>query len=218
MQSKRNEASIDQYIFSTVKKENPETVEKLVKLVKIELHLPEQEILKRILYLQGQGKLTFEEPIIPFPRGFKNYIFSHQAYWYWITIVLVFSATLSTFIIPENIYPAVYARYFLGTIFIWILPGYSFVKALFPSKVPVPTSSTELDLIERVALSIGMSIVLVILNGFILNYTPFGIRTPYVTLNLLVLTTIFATVAIIREHEAKLKEKQQHIQNTSNGK
>jgi hypothetical protein len=202
LQSKRNEASIDQYIFSTVKKENPETVEKLVKLVKIELHLPEQEILKRILYLQGQGKLTFEEPIIPFPDRFKNYIFSHQAYWYWITILLASSSTLSTFIIPENAYPAVYARYLLGTIFIWILSGYSFDKALFPSKVPVPTKSTELDLIERVALSIGMSIVLVILNGFILNYTPFGIRIHSATLSLLVLTVFFATVGAIREFQA----------------
>lgn len=211
MQSKRNEASIDQYIFSTVKKENPETVEKLVKLVKIELHLPEQEILKRILYLQGQGKLTFEEPIIPFPRGFKNYIFSHQAYWYWITIVLVFSATLSTFIIPENVYPAVYARYFLGTIFIWMLPGYSFVKTLFPIKVPVPTKSTELDLIERVALSIGMSIVLVIINGFVLNYTSFGIRTTSVTLSLFALTIAFAVVGVIREFQALKGQNQEHV-------
>jgi hypothetical protein len=197
---------MDRYILSVIKKENFENVEKLVEFLKNRLHLPEQEILERILYLQTQGKLTFKEPIVRFPESFINYIFSYQVYWYWITILLASSSTLSTFIIPENAYPAVYARYLLGTIFIWILPGYTFVKALFPSKVPVPTSSTELDLIERVALSIGMSIVIVILNGFILNYTPFGIRTPYVTLNLLVLTTIFATVAIIREHEAKLKE------------
>ena len=202
MQSKRDEASIDQYIFSTVKKENPETVEELVKLVKIELHMPEQEILKRILYLQGQGKLTFEEPIIPFPNRFENYIFSHQAYWYWITIVLIISATLSTFIIPENVYSAVYARYFFGTIFIWIVPGYSFVKALFPIKVPVPTKCTELDAVERVALSIGMSMVIVIINGFVLNYTSFGIQTTSVTLSLFALTMIFAVVGVIREFRA----------------
>ena len=193
---------MDRYILSVIKKENPENVEKLVEFLKNRLHLPEQEILERILYLQTQGKLTFKEPIVRFPQSFINYIFSHQVYWYWITILLASSSTLSTFIIPENAYPAVYARYLLGTIFIWILSGYSFVKALFPSKVPVPTKSTELDLIERVALSIGMSIVLVILNGFILNYTPFGIRIHSATLSLLVLTVFFATVGAIREFQA----------------
>jgi hypothetical protein len=208
LQNKQNETSIDQYIFSVVEKENPENVEKLIKSVKIRVNVSEQEILKRILYLQDQGKLTFEQPIVFFPHMFKNYIFSHQAYWYWITIVLSLSAALSTFTMPENVYPAVYARYVLGTIFVWLLPGYSFVKALFPSKVPVPTKSTELDLIERVALSIGMSIVLVIINGFVLNYTSFGIRTTSVTLSLLTLTIAFAVVGVIREFQA-LKEQNQ---------
>jgi len=211
LQNKQNETSIDQYIFSIVKKENPENVEKLIKLVKIRVNVSEQEILKRILYLQDQGKLTFEQPIVSFPHTFKNYIFSHQAYWYWITIVLSLSAALSTFTIPENVYPAVYARYVLGTIFVWLLLGYSFVKALFPSKVPVPTKSTELDLIERVALSIGMSIVLVIINGFVLNYTSFGIRTTSVTLSLLMLTIAFAVAGVIREFQALKRQNQKPV-------
>jgi len=211
LQNKQNETSIDQYIFSIVEKENPENVEKLIKSVKIRVNVSEQEILKRILYLQDQGKLTFEQPIVSFPHTFKNYIFSHQAYWYWITIVLSFSAALSTFTIPESVYPEVYARYVLGTIFVWLLPGYSFVKALFPSKVPVPTKSTELDLIERVALGIGMSIVLVILNGFVLNYTSFGIRTTSATLSLLALTIAFAVVGIFREFQAVKGQNQERV-------
>jgi hypothetical protein len=211
LQDRQNETSIDQYIFSIVEKENPENVEKLIKLVKIRVNVSEQEILKRVLYLQDQGKLTFEQPIVSFPHMFKNYIFSHQAYWYWITIVLSFSAALSTFTIPENAYPEVYTRYVLGTIFVWLLPGYSFVKALFPIKVPVPTKSTELDLIERVALSIGMSIVLVIINGFVLNYTSFGIRTTSVTLSLLALTIAFAVVGVIREFQALKGQNQERV-------
>lgn len=211
MQNKQNETSIDQYIFSVVENENPENVEKLIKSVKIRVNASEEEILKRILYLQDQGKLTFEQPIVSFPHMFKSYVFSHQTYWYWITIVLSFSAALSTFTIPENVYPAVYARYVLGTIFVWLLPGYSFVRALFPTKVPVPTKRTELDLIERVALSIGMSIVLVIINGFVLNYTSFGIRTTSVTLSLLTLTMAFAVVGVIREFQALGRQNQERV-------
>ena len=99
------------------------------------------------------------------------------------------------FTVPEDAYPIVYARYLLGSIFVLALPGYSFIKALFPTK--------ELDNIERVALSIGMSLALVPITGLLLNYTPWGIRVTPVTLSLLALTVAFATAAVIREHQAK---------------
>ncbi len=51
----------------------------------------------------------------------------------------------------------------------------------------------------------GMSIALVPITGLILNYTPWGIRTTPVTLSLLALTTVFATAAIIREHQTMTK-------------
>lgn len=57
-----------------------------------------------------------------------------------------------------------------------VLAGFSFIKALFPTKTPINTRSEELDKIERVALSIGMSLALVPIVDFILNYTPWGAR------------------------------------------
>jgi uncharacterized membrane protein len=94
----------------------------------------------------------------------------------------------------------------LGSIFVLWLPGYTFIKALFPTKVPIKTSSESLDTIERVALSSGMSLALVPIVGLLLNYTPWGIRLTPIVLSLLSLTTIFATVAIIREHETTILE------------
>lgn len=49
------------------------------------------------------------------------------------------------------------------------LPGYALVSALFPKE-------GEIDLLERLALSVGLSIAIVPLIGLGLNYTPFGIR------------------------------------------
>jgi len=49
------------------------------------------------------------------------------------------------------------------------LPGYALVAALFPKE-------GEIDLLERLALSVGLSIAIVPLIGLGLNYTPFGIR------------------------------------------
>jgi len=82
-------------------------------------------------------------------------------------------------------------QYIIGSIFVLWLPGYTFIKALFPAK--------ELDNIERIALSIGMSLALVTITGLLLSYTPWGIRVTPVTLSLLALTITFATAAVVRE-------------------
>jgi len=128
----------------------------------------------------------------------EGYLLTKQAAWYWTIIILALATTALVFTIPENAIPMVCARYLLGSILVLWLPGYTFIKALFPAK--------ELDNIERAALSIGMSLALVPITGLLLNYTPWGIRVTPVTLSLLALTVTFATAAIIREHQAKTKE------------
>jgi len=193
--------NIDQFINETIKNKHPETVEQLIKLVQLNYPMPEQKIMEQILHLQNQGKLTLKEyPALPL-LTLRGYFLSAKAAWYWIILALAATTTTLVSIIPENVYPLVYARYVLGSIFVLWLPGYTLIKALFPTK--------ELDKIERITLSIGMSLALVPLTGLLLNYTPWGIRTTPITLSLLALTITFATAAIIREHPAKLRE---HIQ------
>lgn len=102
----------------------------------------------------------------------------------------------------------VYIRYVLGGVFVLWLPGYTFIKALYPTQVPIKTSSENLDTIERVVLSAGMSIALVPMVGLLLNYTPWGIRLTPVTLSLLGLTLTFALAAIIREYQTRVQTQQ----------
>jgi len=71
------------------------------------------------------------------------------------------------------------------------LPGYSLIAALFPRK-------DDLDGIERIALSFGLSIAVVPLLGLTLNYTPFGIRLSPVLIVLSVFTIVLAVVAYVR--------------------
>jgi uncharacterized membrane protein len=84
-----------------------------------------------------------------------------------------------------------------GSVFVLFLPGFSLIKALFSTK--------ELDNVERLALSIGLSLALVPMAGLLLNYTPFGIRTAPVTVCLLVLTLVFASAAVIRDYGVRRK-------------
>ena len=62
-------------------------------------------------------------------------------------------------------------------------PGYSLTEALYPR-------GEDISPLERLALSIGLSLALVPLVGLVLNYTPWGIRlTPIISsLTLLILT------------------------------
>jgi len=64
------------------------------------------------------------------------------------------------------------------------------------------TSGQNLDIIERVVLSLAMSLALVPIVGLLLNYTPWGIRLTPITLSLAALTFAFSTAAIIREYPA----------------
>jgi len=202
------EDTLAKTIIQLIEDKKPRNIQQLVDLAKEKTSIPKQEIIEHVLRLQSQGKITLKElPTRP-PQKLDTYLKTKEAHWYWITIILVISTTLTVFTIPENAYPLVYIRYVFGTIFVLWLPGYSFIKALFPVEVPIKTSSESLDLIERAALSLGMSLALVPITGLLLNYTPWGIRTTPVTLSLLALTTIFATAAIIREHQAKLKGNQ----------
>ncbi|NLX50180.1 MAG: DUF1616 domain-containing protein [Methanospirillum sp.] len=60
-------------------------------------------------------------------------------------------------------------RVALGLPLVLFVPGYLLIAALFPR-------NDDLDWIERVALSFGLSIAVVPLIGLVLNYTPWGIR------------------------------------------
>ena len=82
-------------------------------------------------------------------------------------------------------------RVLLGLLLVLFLPGYSLVAALFPRK-------DDLDGIERIALSFGLSIAVVPLLGLALNYTPLGSRLVPVLLGLSLFTVLLAVVAGVR--------------------
>jgi hypothetical protein len=201
--NKNEDSVLTRTIIQLIKEKKPSSVQQLVNLVEEKTSASEQKIIECISHLQSEGKITLEEKITPPPHNFGTYL-KTNAYWYWITIILSIAAALTVFMISEDAYPIVYVRYVLGFVFVLWFPGYAFIKALFPTQVPIPLGTEGLDNIERAALSAGMSLALVPLTGLFLNYTPWGIRTTPVTLSLLALTLIFATVAIIREYKARL--------------
>ena len=94
------------------------------------------------------------------------------------------------------LFPTNVLRIILGIPFLLFFPGYTMMAALFAKK-------EGMSGFERLALSFGLSIIVVPLIGLILNYTPWGISLIPVVLSLFALTLIFATVALSRERHSK---------------
>ena len=90
-------------------------------------------------------------------------------------------------------------RIILGLPFLLFFPGYVLIAALFIKK-------DDLDGIERVALSFGLSIAVVPLIGLALNYTPFGIRLTPVLISLIAFIVIMSGVALFRRKKLSQEE------------
>ena len=206
--SQATKDQIKDLVIQIVNHEKPETAKQLIALMQERHSIPLEQTTNMLVELENEGRLHFTRQERSTPASVKEYIFSKQATWYWITILLAIVTTIAVFTITGNGIPLVYLRYSLGIIFVLFLPGFTLVKALFPEKVPLKTSSENMDTIERVALSFGMTLALVPMVGLILNYTSWGIRLTPITLSLLGLTVVFATAAILREHQTKLSPAQ----------
>jgi len=71
------------------------------------------------------------------------------------------------------------------------IPGYCLIAALFPT-------GRDIDGIERFALSMGLSIIVVSLIGLALNFTPWGIQLTPVVISLVIFTVILVQIAQYR--------------------
>lgn len=82
-------------------------------------------------------------------------------------------------------------------------PGYSLLAALLPG-------CSEIKLLERIALSLGVSIAVVSVIGLILHYTPFGLGLNSVHIT----TTVFILIAaIIGWYRAgRIKQEKEHAE------
>ena len=91
-------------------------------------------------------------------------------------------------------------RIVLGIPFVLFFPGYTLTAALFNRK-------NALDAIERVALSFGLSIVVVSLSGLILNYTPWGITLYSVLISVVIFIFVASLIAWYRRRSLAESER-----------
>jgi len=163
----------------------PKLVEKLVK----DERLKYREAARTVYVLWKHGALELSEPKPP--SNLIGYALSLRSLWFWALTALV---TLTTFIVFYVVAPLlIYMRYVLGLIFVLYLPGSMLIEALYPRR-------EDLESLERLALSIGLSLAVVPLVGLFLNYTPWGIRLTPIVISLAAFTETMAVIALARKY------------------
>lgn len=145
-----------------------------------------RDVYRRVL----EGEIQLEDPRPP--SSFREMVFRlDYTLWYWVVVVLTLS-TVAIVAFSDLLWPLKYLRYVLGSIYVLFLPGYSTIEALYPEEY-------SLKPLERLALSIGLSLAVVPLIGLLLNYT-LGIRLWPVMVTLALYIMVMATVAVYRKY------------------
>lgn len=101
-------------------------------------------------------------------------------------IALLMAAT--SLLLPDLASPL---RVGMGMLLLLLLPGYCFMVALFPHR-------DDIGSFERLAISFGLSIVVVPVVGLVLTNTPWGIRFESVALALTACVIVAALIAFLR--------------------
>lgn len=126
------------------------------------------------------------------PRNILEYLtrIDHSLWFYSSTALMLITIFLVE--ITEKVTLALPLRYAFGSLFVLFLPGYALVEALYPDE-------RSLAPLEKLALSIGLSLAVVPLIGLLLNYTPWGIRLKPVIISLAIFTLVMLLVASYRK-------------------
>ncbi|MDI9619966.1 MAG: DUF1616 domain-containing protein [Candidatus Nezhaarchaeota archaeon] len=143
------------------------------------------EVARALRRLVRRGLVELVDPNPP--GSFQRFFFSRYNLGFALTALVVALLILSVFL--SDLSPFVAGlRVVLGSAFTLFIPGCALVEALYPGE-------GELTPLERLALSVGLSLALVPLVGLALNYTPWGIRLSPVlaALSVLSLGLMFAS-------------------------
>lgn len=165
-------------------------LEELVTLASRKLEIRSYEAAKMIYKLKELGFIRLIDPQPP--SSLIRYFLSSYVVWFWLLVATVMSTFLLIYLAPSKP-PAIYLRYIFGSLFVLYLPGASLIELLYPK-------GRDLSQLERLALSIGLSLALVPLVGLILNYTLWGIRLDPIFASLSLLTTGLAAGSVARKY------------------
>jgi predicted Zn-ribbon and HTH transcriptional regulator len=186
--------SLEELILDILDARQPANVKELVQLVQEQTDAKLDDIEKAVKRLHQKGMVSLEKPT-HHKEPFVSFLSLKQTRWFWIVIGISLLSFLSILLIPETGTPLSYIRYIFAFILVAFLPGYCLTETLFPK-------IESLDIIERLAFSIGLSFAVTALVGLFLSFTiDLTLATALPALGSIVI--VLAVIALIRKYAAQ---------------
>ena len=185
--------ALDKVILETLEQNQPRNVNELVQLVQKQVDASLEDIEKEIKNLNQKGLVSLEDQA-QHKENFNSFISPRVSHWFWVIIGVSLLSFISIIFLPETGASLSYLRYIFAFILVAFLPGYCLTETLFPTEA-------TLDMIERVAFSIGLSFAITALVGLFLSFSPLGLTLATTLPTLGSIVIVLAVVALIRKYK-----------------
>jgi hypothetical protein len=194
----QNGKRLDDQVSSYLRRNAGTTVEQLyAALSSATPSLTKADVVDLVWQLVEKGEASVED-VPPPAKSLTEYLrFWERNLSFYLPLSACLATLLVVYLVPSR-FPLIALRWVLGSIFVLFLPGYMAVEALFPRGL-------ELDVIERLALSVGLSLALVPIVGLLLNYTPQGIKLDSIMTSLNILTIGLSLIALARRYRLSVE-------------
>ena len=200
--NKKNE--IKNTILLLSKNSETKSMHELMNLIQSKYEIKKDEFLDLIIELENENKITLNKYNNDLKINRYEYLKSNNATWFWLTIFYIISILVIIYINYNN-YIYSNLRIILIIIYIIYIPGYSLTRLLFPMK--------KINLLERIMLSMGCSLILTTILGLLLNYTFWGINIISITITHTIFTILLCILAIYREYYLNIDNYQTILSN-----
>ncbi|MGC9079660.1 MAG: DUF1616 domain-containing protein [Nanopusillaceae archaeon] len=150
-----------------------------------------KDVSKSIYKLREQRKISLIKK-----GNYINYFFSVENSWYLFSISIMIISFISSLFLNDKF---ILIKGILVSPLLFFYPGYGIVELAYPK--------SEWNDLEKVALSIGLSLASLAIIGYILNFTYAGLNVKSVSLSLL----IFSIVLLILSNFRKFIEKSDNL-------
>jgi len=151
--------------------------------------LTEKQLTDLVWRLADDGKVDLFDAK-PSSASFGRFLLTWELnLFFYLSLTLCVAAVFVVFVLPSA-FPFVVFRWIFGLLFVLFLPGYVAVEWLYVY--------ASLDLFERFAYSVGLSVTFAMFVGLMLNYLPWRITLTPIMVSLTALTVVFDFMALFR--------------------
>jgi uncharacterized membrane protein len=169
-------------LIDVVRKHHPSSLASLKRSLNEEnIKIGEEELLRLIRQLQSEGVINLP---ISAPASFKEYLIDIWSTWWFYLAIIVAISELALALSNAATGATLFLRIVLGLGMLGIIPGFLTVLIVFPGG--------QINTLEKIALSIFLSVLISITVGVVLGLGPF-----FQPSNNIIILTIYVIVADI---------------------